>query len=142
MFKKNAKVTDVQLTFLKRLCDSQAGKVVKAMMIWKNLPEPKNKEKIARATKFESLMARIGIRNFKKTFLMFKDGQYYGNEKKKYCIRQLVAKSNSGIKSYFEKWKSNSKLSILFGQCEGVGHLIHISQNLMESNLRLLFEGN
>jgi hypothetical protein len=87
-------------------------------------------------------MARIGMRNFKKTFLIFKDGQYYGNEKKKYCIRQLVAKSNSGIKSYFEKWKSNSKLSILFGQCEGVGHLIHISHNLLETNLRFLFEGN
>lgn len=52
MFKKNAKVTDVQLTFLKRLCDTQAGKVVKAMMIWKGLPEPKNKQKIAKATKF------------------------------------------------------------------------------------------
>jgi len=42
----------VQLTFLRRLCDSQAGKVVKAVMIWKGLPEPKNKEKISRATKF------------------------------------------------------------------------------------------
>jgi len=41
-------------------------------MTWKNLPEPKNKEKIARATKFESLMAKIGMRNFKKTFGVFK----------------------------------------------------------------------
>lgn len=49
------------------------------MMIWKGLPEQKNKEKIAKATKFESLMAKIGIRNFKKSFLAFKDGQYYGN---------------------------------------------------------------
>lgn len=38
LFKKNQKVTDVQLTFLKRLCDSQAGKVIKAVMIWKGLP--------------------------------------------------------------------------------------------------------
>lgn len=52
LFRKNQKVTDVQLTFLRRLCDSQAGKVVKAVMIWKGLPEPKNKEKISRATKF------------------------------------------------------------------------------------------
>lgn len=38
LFRKNQKITDVQLTFLKRLCDSQAGKVVKAVMIWKGLP--------------------------------------------------------------------------------------------------------
>ncbi len=43
LFKKNLTVTEIQLNFLKRLCDSQAGKVVKAIMIWKNLPEPKNK---------------------------------------------------------------------------------------------------
>ena len=46
-------------------------------------------------------MSRIGMKNFKKTFVAFKDGHYYGNEKKKYCIRQLVAKSSSGLKSYF-----------------------------------------
>ena len=38
MFRKHAKVYDVQLAFLRRVCDSQAGKVVKAMMIWKGLP--------------------------------------------------------------------------------------------------------
>lgn len=41
-------------------------------MIWKNLPEPKNKEKISRATKFEALMSKIATRNFKKTFSIFK----------------------------------------------------------------------
>jgi len=33
----------LQTNFLKKLCESQAGKVVKAMMIWKGLPVPKNK---------------------------------------------------------------------------------------------------
>jgi hypothetical protein len=43
LFKKHATIQDIQLQFLRRLCDTQAGKVVKAMMIWKNLPEQKNK---------------------------------------------------------------------------------------------------
>jgi hypothetical protein len=76
------------------------------------------------------MMARIGVKNFKKSFLAFKDGHYHGNERKKYCIRQLVAKSSSGLKSYFEKWRGNSKLSIIFGRCEAVSHLIHIGQNI------------
>ena len=52
MFRKNSNVTKIQTKFLNRLCDSQAGKVIKAMMIWKNLPVPKNKELIAKASKF------------------------------------------------------------------------------------------
>ncbi len=48
-------------------------------MIWKNLPEPKNKEKIAKATKFESVMSKIAMKNFKKTFSIFKDQGYQGN---------------------------------------------------------------
>lgn len=75
-------------------------------------------------------MAKIAMRNFKKTFTIFKDGQYQGNEKKKYCIRQLVAKSCSGLKSYFEKWRENNKLSIVFGRCEAISHLIHINQSV------------
>ncbi len=62
-------------------------------------------------------MSRVAMRNFKKTFTIFKDEHYLANEKKKYCIRQLVVKSCSGLKSYFEKWKENNKLSIIFGQC-------------------------
>jgi len=36
------------------LCDSQAGKVLKTLDVWKNLPVPKNKEKIGRATRFQA----------------------------------------------------------------------------------------
>lgn len=42
-FLKNKKIIELQTNFLRKLCDSQAGKVIKAMMIWKNLPKPKNK---------------------------------------------------------------------------------------------------
>ena len=52
-FHKNSKISKIQTHFLKRLCDSQAGKVVKAMMIWKNLPEQKDPKLIGRATKFQ-----------------------------------------------------------------------------------------
>ena len=117
----------LQTNFLKRLCESQAGKVVKAMMIWKGLPQPKNKERIARATKFESMMAKIAMKNLRKTFNIYKDAQYFGNEKKKVAIRQLVSISCSGIQTYFNKWRNNNKLTILFSKCWHVDHLIHIS---------------
>lgn len=43
LFQKNSNITKIQTKFLNKLCDSQAGKVIKAMMIWKNLPKPSNK---------------------------------------------------------------------------------------------------
>ena len=39
MFKKNANIIKIQTKFLRKLCDSQAGKVMRAMMVWKTLPE-------------------------------------------------------------------------------------------------------
>lgn len=42
------------MNFLKRLCEGKSGKLLRGLMIWKNLPEPKNKERINRATKFQS----------------------------------------------------------------------------------------
>lgn len=43
MFNKNTKIIMLQTNFLRKLCDTQAGKTQKALMIWKNLPKPKNK---------------------------------------------------------------------------------------------------
>lgn len=43
MFHKNSKIIQLQTNFLKRLCDTQAGKASRAFMVWKNLPEQKNK---------------------------------------------------------------------------------------------------
>lgn len=81
------------------------------------------------------------MRNFKKTYMVFKDQSYLGNEKKKYCVRQLVAKSCSGMKSYFEKWRENNKLSIVFGRCEAISQLMIINQNVAFDNFRHFFEG-
>ena len=65
--------------FLKKLCDSQAGKVIKGFGVWKNLPIPKNKERIAKGTRFQGCLERMLIRNIKKTVNAFKDCHYFGN---------------------------------------------------------------
>lgn len=67
-FKKNASIKKIQLRFLRKLCDSQAGKVAKALMIWKNLPQQQNKELISRATKFEGRLSKFGFQILKMSF--------------------------------------------------------------------------
>lgn len=51
-FDKNSTIIQLQINFLKKLCDGQAGKALKAIMIWKTLPKAKNKHLVAKATKF------------------------------------------------------------------------------------------
>jgi hypothetical protein len=51
-FEKNSNIIQLQINFLKKLCDGQAGKAMKALTIWKSLPKPKNKQLISKATKF------------------------------------------------------------------------------------------
>lgn len=73
LFSKNSKIIQLQTNFLKKLCDSQAGKVIKAMMIWKNLPQPKNKDLIARASKFESNLHNYAFKVLRASLNRFKD---------------------------------------------------------------------
>ncbi len=96
-FQKNSKIIQVQIHFLKKLCDSQAGKVIKAMMIWKNLPKPKNKQLVAKASKFERNLFNIAQKMIRSTLVRFKDEHYFGNDRKKEAIRTLVARSCTGI---------------------------------------------
>jgi hypothetical protein len=48
-------------------------------MAWKNLPVPKNKARIGKATKFESNLSRMVIMNLKKTLNILKDNRYFGS---------------------------------------------------------------
>ena len=68
MFKKNANIIKIQTKFLRKLCDSQAGKVMKAMMVWKTLPQLKDNELVAKAAKFENNLARFGTKIVKSSF--------------------------------------------------------------------------
>lgn len=86
-----------QTNFLKKLCDSQAGKVIKAFVIWKNLPQPKNKALIAKASKFEQCLFTFSNKGIRFTYQIFKDQHYFGNDRKKLAIRKLVARSSSTI---------------------------------------------
>lgn len=101
MFNKNTKIIMLQTNFLRKLCDTQAGKTQKALMIWKNLPKPKNKQKISRATKFESKLSSFSSKLIRTTLIRFKDDHYFGNDRKKMAIRKLVARSCTGISKYF-----------------------------------------
>lgn len=68
MFKKNANIIKIQTKFLRKLCDSQAGKVMRAMMVWKTLPELRDNEMITKAAKFESNLSRFGQKILKGSF--------------------------------------------------------------------------
>lgn len=45
------------------------------------------------------------FRNLKKTFNVFKDNKYFGDESKKFCINKLVAKTSNGVSRCFNKWR-------------------------------------
>lgn len=142
LFHKNLNIIKIQTKFLNKLCDSQAGKVIKAMMIWKNLPKPANKEIIAKASKFESGLFRFAQKMVRFPINKFKDEHYVGNDRKKMAIRKLVAKSCSGIDKYFSIWKKNNELITLFSKCHQVERLAQIIATAQLENYRLLLDGD
>lgn len=141
LFSKNFHIIKAQTNFLKKLCDSQAGKVIKAFMIWKNLPQPKNKALIAKASKFEKCLFVFSNKGIKFTYQVFKDQHYFGNDRKKLAIRKLVARSSSTIEKYFDAWKRNNKLVTLFSQCHKVESIFSLLLNKCSENYDKLLEG-
>lgn len=106
------------------------------------MPIPKNKERIGKATKFESNLSRMVIKNLKITLNAMKDLHYFGNEKKKYCIRKLVAISCSGIGQYFDKWRENKRLINLFNKNRKVEKIFESINAEQQRNYRPLITGD
>lgn len=99
-------------------------------MIWKNLPKPKNKELISKATKFEKNLYGFASKLLKSTLSRFKDEHYNGNESKKQVIRKIVAKTSSGINKYFDLWRKNNKLITIFTKCHRVERVYEMVFNI------------
>jgi|JI10StandDraft_1071094.scaffolds.fasta_scaffold1627226_1 hypothetical protein len=107
-------------------------------MIWKNLPKPKNKELVAKASKFEKNLFTYSQKLIKLTISKFKDDHYFGNDRKKQAIRTLVARSCTGISKYFDLWKKNNKLTTLFSQCHKVESFFEVLNKIEGKNISYL----
>lgn len=82
-FYKNSRILKMQHNFFQRLMDTQFGKVIKGFQIWKNLPELKNRELIAKATRFQNGLERCLMNNLRLTFKQFSEAYEEGLLKKK-----------------------------------------------------------
>ena len=51
-FNQVRKIKSLQVNFLKKLCEGKVGKMMSVVALWKNMPEPKNKKRIVKATTF------------------------------------------------------------------------------------------
>jgi hypothetical protein len=60
------------------MCHSQILKVLNGFEVWKKLPNPTNKQKIEKATKFESSLANLVNRNIKITINAMKNCSIMG----------------------------------------------------------------
>lgn len=106
LFKKNWRILLVQNNFFQKLMNTQFGKVIGALQIWKNLPVPKNKELIGKANKFQETLQRHVNNNLKATWRAFVSDYEQGLVKKKYIMRLLIQKCSKGLGKFFEEWKT------------------------------------
>lgn len=128
-----------QNNFFQRLMDTQFGKVIKAVNIWKALPELKNREQIARATKFQNGLERFLWTNLKNTFKEMKESYENGLVKKKDSIRTLIHKCSKGISRYFEGWKNDTRRNKLLMVCKRTERLIAVMNTQLITSLQGMF---
>ena len=74
-FDKNRRINNLQVNFLKKLCEGKVGKMMNVFTTWKSMPEPKDKKKVLNATMFfhkmESIL-KVNVERTIKTFYSFK----------------------------------------------------------------------
>lgn len=70
------------MRILKKMCDSQAIKVLIGFKAWKNLPGVTKKEKIEKAAIFEYKLTRFANKNLMLPILAMKDCLKSGRQKK------------------------------------------------------------
>lgn len=107
------RIHNLQVNFLKKLCDGQAGKLYKGFSVWKSMPIPKNKQRIRNCTKFEVKLSNYISNILRQTITPFKKFHEEGEGKKKQIIYMFVQNSCMSIRKYFDKWKLNKRLIML-----------------------------
>lgn len=138
-FYKNSRILKMQHNFFQRLMDTQFGKVIKGFHIWKNLPELKDRELIAKATRFQNGLERFLVNKLRITYKQFSEKHEEGLVKKKECIRTLIHKCCKGIARYFEGWKNDTRRDKLFSMCTKSERMLTIMNATLVTGLQGMF---
>lgn len=72
-FDKNRRIQNLQINFLKKLCEGKIGKMMSVFTIWKGMPMAKNKGLVVNASQFGANLVEMMKRNLKQTLKSFID---------------------------------------------------------------------
>lgn len=109
-FNQYSKISAIMTKVYSRLLSTSAGKIFLLITKWKNLPERKNDEKIARCIKFEKILAGKIAKCLQCFMAPIKGLMYEGEAVKKSAIRNLLVKTMSQNKRMFLKWHKTAEI--------------------------------
>lgn len=101
---KVRRIHNLQVNFLKKLCDGQAGKLQKGFMIWRTMPQVKDKVKINTATTFATNLSQILVKNLKYSIKVFQANRKLGVDKRYQSIYRLVSNKCIEMRKYYHQW--------------------------------------
>ena len=116
-FKENAKITDIQRNFLKRLLMSKAGMVVIAFRKIQTLPERRDDAAFAKASKFERGLSAFVDRTIRSSFNAFRVELDEGQAVKKRAVIQLINTTQGGQKKMYARWLNITERTRLMNEC-------------------------
>lgn len=140
MFYLNWKIRQLQTNFIKKLLMTKGGRVMEAVRIWRDLPEPKQLEKVKKAHKFFNALHNIVLSNYSLALKPLKSDSEEGELYKKKSILQLLNTTSSGVRKYYSRWMETTKKVHLLKLCKGTYNMLLSLTNIACSNLQILFE--
>jgi hypothetical protein len=141
-FDRNRRIHNLQINFLRKLCDGKIGKMHGIFTLWKGLPEPNNKARIINATTFASNLSEMLKRNLKFTLKVLSRERRKGQERKYQGVSRLVAIKCGDIGHYFHKWVENKRLTDLSIKNQKAENFFHTILSHHSYSFNMLFRGD
>jgi hypothetical protein len=136
---KSNRIRAIQSNFIKKMLQSQVGKIFTVFRIWKTLPNRQSAFDPTNANKFEKGLAKFLGDKLKYTLEQFKKDAEYGGIFKKRAAILMVKMSESKVKKMYTRWNNTTKEAMIVQKCKKLNDAFFGLNGLVKNNVNAAF---
>jgi hypothetical protein len=135
-FRQHSRISDIQRRFLSRILNSRAGKVFKAFIQIKDLPENKD---LSQGVYFYNKLLAFALRNVRDTFNKFKSEETEGMLRKRKAALLMIKNSISSNKKSLDKWHNFAMTAKMYERSKRVDQFMSTLNQIEAKHLSLIY---
>jgi hypothetical protein len=135
-FRQHARITDIQRRFLTKILNSRAGKVFKAFMQIKDIP---NNKDLSPGVYFYNKLLGFALRNVRDIFNKFKSEETEGMLRKRKAALLMIKNSISSNKKSLDKWHNFAMTAKMYERSKRVDQFMSTLNKIEVKHLSVIY---